>query len=1091
MKKTLLNFLWVLLLLGTQAHAQNRTITGTVNGDDGLPLSGVSVLIKGTKSGTQTNAYGKFTINLPAGSNSLVFTFIGFTTKTVTVNGSNVNVVLNSESTMLNDVIIVPYGTAKKETFVGSASSITAKDLQSRQLSNPLNALAGSAPGIQVNTSNGQPGSSPTIRIRGFGSVNASNDPLVIVDGTQYEGSISNINTDDIENMSVLKDASSTALYGAKAANGVIMITTKKGKKSGGQLTIRATTGIAQRGVPEYDRVDAYQYYPLEWQALRNSLVYPASGTGLSIADASMLASGLGTRNANGLQTFGGKTYQDISQTLGSLVVGGVYTQSNNPFNVASNQIVDVNGKINPNAQLRYNDLDWYKPLERTNARQDYGLSYSGANDKTDYYASLGYTNEKGYLIKSDFQRLNARLNINTQATKWFKTGINMSGTATQSNQSPSVDGGTAYVNPIFFARNIGPVYNVYAHNPTTGAALYNADGTQVYDIGGLTALGVPSRASGASPGRHVLEETLLNDNLYKRNLFSVRTYGEISFLKHFKYTTNLSADYSNQNGATFDNPVIGDGAPSGRSSRTTTAITTYNLQEILSYNQSFNKHNFDVTAGHENYSRLYDVLSGSRNTQIIGGNTELVNFTTTSNLTSYKDRDRSEGYFGRLNYDYDQKYLLSAVIRRDATSRFGSDVQWGTFGSVGLGWRVDKEAFMQDVTWVDLLKLRSSYGTVGNYQTLSGGNPAYYLYQNLYDINNNALESGFTQQTTVGNKKLTWEVNKQLDIAIEFGLFKNRINGSVEYYDRKSSNLLFQVPLPVSSGVLSQWQNIGSMYNKGFEVNLSGDPIRTKNFTWTVAVNASTLKNRITKMPPQQPTIVSGTRQLAVGHSIYDFYTRVFAGVDPTDGSSLYVPTDGLTGTTIRTINGVNYTTSQSNAKLMYTGNSSVPKVFGSLTNNFRYKAFDLSFMINYSLGGKIYDSNYQSLMSVSSYGSALHVDALKSWQKPGDITNIPRLDQGNATNLYATSSRWLTNASYMYFRNATLSYNVPTRIANKITVKNARVFVTGENLFLVSARKGLDPSQAYTSNTAIIGSVTNAYVPARILSIGLNVSL
>ncbi|MBS7564448.1 TonB-dependent receptor [Mucilaginibacter sp. Bleaf8] len=1091
MKKILLNFLWVLMLLGSQAYAQSQTVTGRITGkDDGQPLAGVSVTIKGARTGTQTNADGKYSITVPSGNATIVFSFIGFITSEQ-VAKPVINLVLIPAQNQLNEVVVVPYGTAKRETFVGSAASISAKDLQNRQVANPLNALAGAAPGIQVNTSSGQPGASPTIRIRGFGSVNASNDPLIIVDGVQYEGSISNINSEDIENMSVLKDASSTSLYGAKAANGVIIITTKKGKKGIGQLSVKATTGVSRRGVPEYDRVNAYQYYPLEWQAYRNSIFY-AANSGLNLEQASMLASGLGTRNTNNLQVLNGKTYLDISQTLGSLVSGGVYKQSNNPFNVSGTQIVDVNGNINPNAQLRYNDLDWYKPLERTAARQDYSLSYSGATDKTDYYASLGYTNEKGYLLKTDFSRLNARLNINTQATKWFRTGLNFTGTSTQSNQSPATDGGTSYVNPIFFARNIGPIYNVYAHDPATGASLYNADGSPVYDLGGLTALGVPSRASGASPGRHILQETLLNDNLFKRNLFSVRTYGEVSFLKHFKFTTNLSADYSSNYGSSFDNPIVGDGAPAGRSTRTTTLTTTYNLNQILNYSQTFNKHNFDVLVGHENYSRLYDVLSGSRNTLVVGGNTELVNYTTTSNLTSYKDRDRSEGYFSRVNYDYDQKYLFSASIRRDATSRFAENVRWGTFGSVGLGWRVDREDFLKSYTWIDLLKLRTSYGTVGNYQTLySNGSQAYYLYQALYDINNNAYESGFSQQTTAGNPNLQWEVNKQLDLAVEFGFFKNRITGSVEYYDRRSSNLLFSVPLPVSNGVTAQWQNVGTMYNRGFEVNLGGDPVRTKNFTWSINLNASTLKNRITKMPDAQKEIVSGTRKLSEGHSIYDFYTRSFSGVDPSDGSSLYIPNDGLTGSTVRTVNGVSYTTSASNAKLMYVGESSVPKVFGSLSNSFRYKNFDFSFLVNYSLGGKIYDSNYASLMSVSSYGSALHVDALKSWQKAGDVTEFPRLDQGNAANLYAASSRWLTNASYLYFRNASMSYNLPNKLLSKISVKNARVFVSGENLYLISARKGFDPSQAYTTNTAVIGSVTNAFVPSRILSLGLNVTL
>ncbi|RYE36280.1 MAG: TonB-dependent receptor [Sphingobacteriaceae bacterium] len=1084
MKKKLLSILWFLLIVGSYTYAQNRTVTGTVTGkDDGLPIPGVSVTVKGTKFGTQTNTVGRFSLNIPSNSSILVFSFLGYSTQEINAT-DNLNISLNPASNQLNEVTItVPYGTAKRETFVGSAASITSKDLTNRPVTNPLSALAGVAPGIQVNPASGQPGGAPAIRVRGFGSINSSNDPLIIVDGVQYQGALNNINAEDIDNISVLKDASSTALYGAKAANGVIIVSTKKGKKGSGQFNIKATQGLIYRGVPEYNRLNAYQYYPVEWTAYRNSLVYATSNP-LSIADASVIASGLGTRNAANQQVLNGRTYLDISQTLGALSVGGVYTQSNNPFNVPSTQIVDVNGNLNPSAQLRYDDLDWLKETLRTSDRKDYTLNYSGATDKTDYYTSVGYVNEKGFAKKSDFERLTARLNVNTQATKWLKTGVNMTGTVSETNNTAT--GSTSYVNPFFFSRNIGPIYNVYAHDPVTGANLYDAQGNKVYDTGGLAGLGVPLRASGASPGRHVLEEILLNDDSFKRNLFSTRAYGEISFLKYFKFTTNLSADYSNTYTSSYQNQVVGDGAPGGRSSRTATFITTYNLNQLLNYSQTFDKHTIGVLVGHEDYSRLFDVLAGSRNTQILSGNTELANFTTTSNLNSYKDRDKSEGYFSQVNYDYDQKYLFSASFRRDATSRFATSSRWGNFGSVGAGWRIDRENFLRDVSWIDLLKLRTSFGTVGNYLTQdSGGNTTYYPYQSVYDINNNALEAGFSQNTIVGNPNLKWEVNRTADVGLEFGLFKNRLNGSVEYYDRQSSNLLFLVPLPLSSGVASQFQNVGTMYNKGIEVNLSGDPVSIKNFTWNVNFNASTIKNRITKMPDGQPEIVSGTKKLSVGHSIYDYYLRHYAGVDPSDGSALYTPVDGATGTGIRTVNGVTYTTVTSNAKLDYTGDSSIPKVYGALTNNFTYKGFSLSVLLNYQLGGKIYDSNYASLMSVASYGSALHTDILNSWMKAGDITNVPRLDPANSANLYAASDRWLTSASYLYFRNATLNYTIPKQLASKLTVKNARIYVSGENLFLISGRKGMDPTQNFN------GTVSNAYVPQRIVSLGLNFSL
>ncbi len=1084
MKKVLLNFFLVLLvLLGSQAYAQNR-VSGKVTGkDDGQPLIGVSVTVKGTRNGTQTGPDGRFTLNAPTGS-PLVFSFLGYITREV-AGSDNMSVALSSAVNELSEVVVVPFGSAKRETFTGSAASISAKELVNRPITNPLNALAGVAPGVQVNPSAGQPGSSPTIRIRGFTSINASNDPLIIVDGVQYQGTISAINPEDIENISVLKDAATTALYGAKAANGVVMITTKRGKKGAGQINVKATAGVNFRGIPEYDRLDAYQYYPMEWMAYRNSLVYATTASNrLSVADASIIASGLGTRNANNLQVLNGRTFLDISQTLGSLVQNGVYTQSNNPFNVPSTQIVGVDGKINPNAQLRYDDLDWLKATLRRSSRQDYNISYNGATDKTDYYTSLGYLNEQGFATKSDYKRLTGRLNINTQATKWFKMGVNMTGTNSNANTVSGSTGGSSYINPFFFARGIGPVYNVYAHNPVTGAYLTDALGQRIYDLGGLTALGVPGRASGASPGRHVVQEIELNEESNRRTIFSTRAYGEISFLKHFKFTTNMSADYTNQYSTSYQNQIVGDGAPGGRSRKWSTMNTYYNLNQILEYNQTFNKHTFNVLVGHENYSRLLEQLDGSRNTQLTTNNPELANFTTTSNLTSYKDKDRSEGFFSRLNYDFDQKYIISANLRRDGSSRFARDNRWGTYGGVSAGWRIDREDFLRNASWIDVLKLRTSYGTLGNYDVLSGGVTSFYPSQTLYDIYNNAAEPGFLAASLIGNPNLKWEVQKTFDIGLEFSLFKNRLNGTIEVFDKRSSNLLFSVPQPLSSGYVNQFQNIGNMYNKGLEITLGGDPVRTKDFTWNINANAAFIKNRITKMPDATPFIIRGISRLAVGHSIYDHYTRLYQGVDPTDGAALYTPVETAT-TDLRTINGVTYTTNQANAKQDYTGKSSIPTVSGGVTNSFNYKAFSLSVVTAYQLGGSIFDSNYQGLMSVGSFGSALHKDILKSWMNPGDVSNIPRIDNANNPSLNATSSRWETSASYLYIRSAVLNYALPTKLMSKIAVKNARVFVSGENLYLFSARKGMDPTYNFD------GTVSNTYVPQRTITLGLNFAL
>jgi TonB-linked SusC/RagA family outer membrane protein len=1049
-KVLILGLFWLFAL--SNAFAQNRKVSGRVTGsEDGLPLSGVSVKITGTKVGVQTDGSGFYNLSVPAGAKSITFSYIGYSETTVPLKGAILNVKLEVNNRALTEVVVVAYGTSKKEALTGSVATINQEDLKLRPMTNVNNALQGSAPGIQVTAGSGQPGSSGSVRIRGIGSINASSDPLYVVDGAVYDLPISNLNVNDIDNISVLKDASSSALYGSRAANGVVIITTIKGKKGHDQLNLNITQGVSSRGVPEYDRVSAEQYYPLSWQAYKNSLVYPASGTGISAADAA---------------------------TKASAAVKGLLGY--NPFNVPDNSIVSTDGKLNPAAKLLYNDFDWYAPLKRTGKRTDANLNYSGATDKNDYFLSLGYLNDKGYVLKSDFERFTGRLSLNTKPLKWFKTGLNLSGNISKSNQASGI-GSTAYNNIFSFARGMGPIYPVYTHD-ASGAFVFDSDGNKVYDLGA-------ARPAGASNGRHVVEETLLNNNSFKRNVLSARAYGEISFLKDFKFTPSANVDINNYDASTYDNKIVGDGAPSGRASVSASTTTSYTINQILSYNKTIGKHGISAIAGHENYQYLYKLLTGSRNTQIIDGITELANFTTTSNLNSYTDVYKLESYFSQVNYNYDSKYFLNGSYRTDGSSKFSKQSRWGNFFSVGGAWLASAENFLNNVSWLDYLKLRASYGSVGNDRLQDkDGNETYYNYQSLYNLNsNNASEPGLFL-SSLPTPNLKWETNYSTDIAIEYAMFKNRLRGTIEVFNRKSSNLLFSVPLPVSSGIATIPKNIGSMYNKGIEVQISGDIVKSKDFRWDATLNWSIIKNKITKMPPEQLTLIpliDPTKKYEVGHSRYDYWLRQWGGVDPTDGSSLYVRDKTIAvgnPAQNRTINGVDYTTNPNNALYGYSG-SAVPKYFGSFANNFSYKNFSLSFLINYSVGGKVYDSNYQGLMSYSNYGSALHVDALKSWQKPGDITSIPRMDIGLSTFNNATSSRFLIDASYLSFRQATFSYTLPQTLVSKIDVRTARIYVSGENLGLISKRKGLDPSYAYSGVSA------NGYSPTRLVSLGLNV--
>ena len=675
--------------------------------------------------------------------------------------------------------------------------------------------------------------------MRGFGSINAESAPLIVVDGSVYDGGLANINPDEVESISTLKDASTTALFGSRGGNGVIMITTKKGQKNKEQLSLKVTKGVTGPGMPEYDRISAAEYYPLMWQSYRNNLVNAAAPNNVSLSVANEIASGLlpripaGQPNA-GKQTYNGKAYDDITQILGY-----------NPFNVPNDQLMLPTGLLNPAAQLKYaEDLDWRKAFLTTGLTQDYFLSYNGGSDKSDYFGSFGYNNEKGFATRSDIKRFSGRLAVNTQPVKWFKTGLNISGTNIGTS---ATNDGTGIVNPFSFSRAMGPIYPVYAHNPVTGDYILDANGSKVFDIGGMPGIGNRPLYG----GRHAIYENILNEDKYKRTYLSGRGYGSIIFTPHLKFTSNLSIDVQDVLSQTYENKIVGDGAGSGgRSTRTATKVTSYTFNQLASYNRKFGDHNLDVLAGHENYDYTYNYLYGYRTSQIVDGNTEFSNFTTTSSLSSRTDRYKLESYLSRISYDYQGKYFLSGSLRRDGNSRFYKDVRWDNFWSVGAAWRLDKESFFKGLGWADQIKLRGSYGRVGNDAGIG-----YYPYMPLYGLGyNNAAEPGFVQ-TSLANYELTWEGSKSMDVGLDFSVLKNRLSGTIEYFNRISDHLIFDVGQPLSNGgttggVLSVYTNIGNMFNRGVEIQLTGQVVTLKNFNWTMSVNATSFKNKVTKMP-------------------------------------------------------------------------------------------------------------------------------------------------------------------------------------------------------------------------------------------------
>ena len=1029
--------------LSTVVFAQTK---GTVNDANGFPESDIEVTVKGTEKVVYTDENGNFNIDAKVGD---VLVIDGKEFKVTGNDLGNLKLSNSSDVDLEEAVITVAYGSQNKETVVGSNAVIKSDAFEDRSLSNVAKALDGASPGVMVSTGSGQPGSGINVQIRGVSSYNLSNSPLYVVDGAIYGGELSDINPSDIASINILKDAASTSLYGSAAANGVVLITTKKGSKiKKGSFNFSANTGVVTRSIKEYDRLGADDYYVATWEALRNGRLVTNPSAGLDAANL---------------------------YATNNLITGVL---KNNIYDVANNQVV-IGGELNANAQKLYDDFDWQKYLTRVGTTQTYNLNYSEGTDRTVMYASFGYNKEEGYIIKSDFERYSARVSGDSQVTDWLKLGLNLNGSLTKSNQADD-SGGSSYINPFYFSRNIGSIYSPY---------LYDNEGNRVYDeLGNVVYDGVYSRGRGtsASGGRNVLEEILLNNQVQNTNSISSRGYAEFKLAKGLTFTTNLSYDVRNYAFRSYRNKYIGDAAGEGSLSQTDRKTQSITFNQLLNYTKSFNRHNFDLMVGHESFDRQTDYSYRYKTVEVIEGIYEFNNFLKNRENYSYNLPLRKESYFSRLNYDFANKYIISTSIRYDKSSRFDTGYNDGIFWSAGLGWNVSKEDFLKDSKVVNLLKLRASYGEVGNDGGI-GTNPGLFADLNLYNLGGyfNADEPGVYMMQT-GNRELTWETNAQLDAAIEFGLLNNRITGSVEFFRRETKDMIFPTPTPGSAGEPNNqiFENVGTMRNTGWEFGLNFGIVRSNDFSWNLGVTATTFKNEMVKMPEGQEAIINGTKRIAKGHSLYDFYLREWYGVDPTDGAPLFVqdPTKADTSAT-RVIDGKKYTTNHNNANFNYVG-SSIPDLYGSITNEFKYKNLSLSTLFTYQIGGKVYDQNYASLMTSYPQGQGLHVDLLNAWKKPGDITDVPILSSQNYTAAAAQSSRWLEDADYFMLKNATLGYTFSKTQIENLGLSNLKLFISGENLFSFTAKKGLEPVQSFN------GTTTYRYTPSRIVSFGVNLT-
>lgn len=1020
-----------------------KVVTGKVTDDKGNPVPNASVLVKGTSTGTTTKSDGTYSLTVPAGATTLVFSSVGMGIQEVPIgSGSVVNASMISTAQDLTEVVVtVPYGTVKKTAFTGSEGTITAKTIEKQQVTSVTRMLEGLVPGIISTNGGGQPGAGASVIIRGIGSINASSSPLYVLDGVAYDGSISALSTDEIESVTVLKDAAAAALYGARAANGVIMITTKRGKKGRPAVSLTVRNGYMSRAIPEYDRVGIKDYYELMWETIRNNYLYAASPQ--TPAQAGQTASNTLT-GANGL----------------------VY----NAYNVPGNTLVDpATGKLNPNAQLLYQD-SWEDALYRTAGRQNVNLNISGANDKTDYFLSFGYLNEDGIVKFTGYKRYNGRLNVNSQATNWLKAGLSIDGSL--ADQASLLSTGTFTSNPFYYTRIMGPIYPVWQRDASGNFIVDPLTGKNALDWGRPDQMGVRPYA----PNSNLLGSLELDDRSSKVFNGNANAYIDVKLPYGFSFKTTLGTNFWDNMATTYQNNQFGDADNvDGRSTKSNTRQFSLTLNEVLTWNKSFGNHNLRVLGGHENYRYKVNFLTATRIGFPFPGTSELDNAATAEGSGSNEDNHRIESWFSNVSYDYMNRYLLSASFRTDGSSRFEESKRWGQFYSVGLGWRISQEKFLQNVDWLSELKLRASYGEQGNENI-----PLYYAWQALYELGwNNANYSGAIIGA-IPNVDLVWESNQTTNVGVDFGLFRNRLQGTVEYFNRVSDNLLFPVPLAPSVGARQFTDNVGTMSNKGIEISLGYNVIRKTNFDWRIDVNFTHFKNEITKLPQEE--IISGVFKMVEGKSRYEFWLREFAGVDASTGEALYykdiLDVDGKpTGerTVTRTFTDGSY----------YYQGSAIPDFTGGLTNSFRYKNFDLSFLITFSKGGKFLDGNYQSLMHRGTLGSHLHTDILNRWQQPGDITNVPKLQNTNTDN-DGTSSRFIFDGSYLNIKNITLSYTMPRQVLSRLGgIAGLQIFANVDNAWLFTKHKGMDPQRSIT------GTSDFSYTPFRTMTVGLNLNL
>ena len=1007
-------------------------VSGTVQDQDNLPIIDVEVLIKGTDTVVYTNEDGVFEIDAKIGDILIV------NDKEIVVTSNTLGIIkaIEKSNHNLQEVIVTAYGTQTKESLTGSVAEVKADVIADVTSANVIQGLVGKVAGVQINSNNGLPGQAPTVRFRGIGSINGSSAPLYVVDGVPFNGDVSGINNQDIESISFLKDASAAALYGNRGANGVIIITTKKGKKGKTRYNLDLRTGVSSRGISEYDIVsDPKAYYTTYHSLIKNTYSHLYN-------------------------------YNDATAGYWASEYLIPYFLNYNITNVPGNKIVDADGNFNPDAKILYHEK-WDDYLFKDGFYTNTYFSASGATDETNYFFSTGYEKNSTFMTNATYEKITSRLKVDTKLGSRIKVGGNLAYSHMLQNAPDGYTGTFYYSNPFLWSRNIGAIYPVHAYDKD-GNPIYNQHGDRVFDDGTGKYTGVV-RPYGAPQNPYGTAIHDVKKNRYNQVFAS--GYATVNIIEGLDFTYNVTGEFLNFSGKSADTTLFGDAVnASGYLSNSMQNTTSFIQQQLVTYKKRFGKHNFDVLLGHENLDRQVDYINVYGSNTLIEGSSYLALYSTLISGTNTGTPYATEGYFARLNYDFANKYYINGNIRRDGSSRFHKDNRWGTFYGIGAAWRISQENFLKDSKIINELKIKGSYGEQGN-DNLGYNFPytdLYYVYQST-ENNGNPIN-----QTFKGNKNITWETNANINTGIEIGLLDNRITIDAEYFNRKSKDMLYMRPLNLSEGFASYPENIGDMKNYGYEITLNADVIRNDKFKLGLNFNFTSLKNKITHLPKNN--IISGNYILREGESMYSWYLREFAGVNSETGAAQFYIVDPTTGE--KTI-----TENYNSATLQFIGKNAVPKMYGGFGLNAEYKGIDFNVSFAYQTGGWGYDYEYMYFFD-GGIAESFHKDYSKTWTTNNKNASMPVVLDQNSKQYYSTSTLGLIKSDYISLQNISLGYTIKSSAIKNIGIDSFRIYALADNVYVWSKRKGYDPRMSYT------GTSGTQFSPIRTISGGVQFS-